>query len=175
MNPREVKRRLNIAISIFFENDKYLLENDVYERTITHKLAEYLQILFNQYNVDCEYNKNVEHKTGNHDGYKTIITLQNEIERLNLAQDEESKERLVYPDIIIHKRGNNENNLLIIEVKKDSEKKKEKIDFDYLKLVKYTERASDFKYGLGAFIMFSTLVPNPIVTKLDYFQEGEVI
>lgn len=40
-------------------NDRYLLENNLNERAITHKLAEYYQLLFREWNVDCEYNRNL--------------------------------------------------------------------------------------------------------------------
>lgn len=37
--------------------DKYLLDINVNERTITHKLAEYLGEHIPEFDVDCEYNR----------------------------------------------------------------------------------------------------------------------
>ena len=42
----------------FIEKEAFLLENDINERAITHKLGEYLSGIFlPKYSVDCEYNK----------------------------------------------------------------------------------------------------------------------
>lgn len=45
-----------ISLLIF---DEYLLVNNLSERAITHKLAEHYQRLFHEWNVDCEYNRNL--------------------------------------------------------------------------------------------------------------------
>lgn len=53
--------RIKIGLKALFINDDYLLENNLNERTITHKLAEYYQKLFPNWNVDCEFNRNLGH------------------------------------------------------------------------------------------------------------------
>ena len=53
-------RELFVKILLDFLNkEKFLLENNLNERTITHKLAELLDIEFSklEYDVDCEYNR----------------------------------------------------------------------------------------------------------------------
>ena len=60
--------------------------------------------------------------------------------------------RYVYPDIIIHKRGSNADNLCIIEVKKDNSELEYK-KYDKLKLDAYTNDDS-LKYSVGVFIEF---------------------
>lgn len=52
----KIKKGLNYLL----KNDSYLLENNLSERSITHKLAEYYQKIFFEWNVDCEYNKNLD-------------------------------------------------------------------------------------------------------------------
>ena len=64
MNYFELKNNLHRSIEMFAKNDYYLIENNLNERTIAHKLGEYLQILFPDYNVDCEYNRDIEQATG---------------------------------------------------------------------------------------------------------------
>ena len=49
----KIKQGLNVLLT----RDSYLLINDVSERSITHKLGEYYQYIFPEWNVDCEYNK----------------------------------------------------------------------------------------------------------------------
>lgn len=51
--------KILIGLDILLSRDSYLLVQDIHERTITHKLAEYYQQLFPDWNVDCEYNKNL--------------------------------------------------------------------------------------------------------------------
>ena len=51
-------QNLEIALSELIERDSFLFEADANERSITHKLAEYLQAQFQDWNVDCEYNRN---------------------------------------------------------------------------------------------------------------------
>lgn len=53
------------SLSDLFANDRILLTNDVSERAITHKLAEYLKLHvaalgLAELSVDCEYNRNLE-------------------------------------------------------------------------------------------------------------------
>ena len=99
--------------------DKHLLDININERSITHKLAEYLKEYFPEFNVDCEYNR-----------FKDIVkTIKLPNERINW-NDTEAK--TVFPDIIIHKRGIEEDNLLVIEVKKSSNVNSG--DFDRIKL-----------------------------------------
>jgi len=52
-----IKEKVEYCLQILREKDRDLLDIDVNERTITHKLAEYLQNQFPSYDVDCEYNR----------------------------------------------------------------------------------------------------------------------
>ncbi len=58
MDNKELLEKVNNSIQCFLDEDRYLLENNINERSITHKLAEHLQTEFRDYHVDCEYNKN---------------------------------------------------------------------------------------------------------------------
>lgn len=85
------------SLDKLYANDKYLIIRRVSERDIVHRFAHYFENYMQDtdiesYNVDCEYNRNAY-----------------EIKQVN--------GKYVYPDFIVHKRGNNENNLLIIEFK----------------------------------------------------------
>ena len=60
MNFKEVKSHVEKALNLLLEQDKFLLLNNLNERTISHKLAEYLQREFSSWNVDCEYNRNFD-------------------------------------------------------------------------------------------------------------------
>ena len=45
------------ALLEFFEKEQFLLQNNINERSLTYKLALYLQNHFLDYDVDCEYNR----------------------------------------------------------------------------------------------------------------------
>lgn len=50
----EIEKIVQNCLEELFENDLVLLQNDVSERAITYKLAEYLQNQIPDLNVDCE-------------------------------------------------------------------------------------------------------------------------
>jgi len=118
--------------------DKKLLEINVNERTITHKLAEYLQQNFLEFNVDCEYNR-FEHNEID-DLVKKL-----DLPRNNVSWDD-TEAKTVFPDIIVHNRGSQEKNLLVIEVKKFPCKISENVDRN--KLIAFTKDPYNYKYGL---------------------------
>jgi len=85
----EVYNRIKIAYKNFIKKDQYLLEVDANERSITHRLAIYLEALFPEYDVDCEYNRNgIDPKILN--DFKKKI------------DSDDTCGTTVYPDIIIH-------------------------------------------------------------------------
>ena len=90
--PKCIQMRVHIALKRLKLHDLWLFRSNSDERTITHRLAMYLQDEFPTWNVDCEYNRN-----------------QYEVKKL-------SKDA-VRPDIIIHHRRTHRN-LLVIEAKK---------------------------------------------------------
>ncbi len=51
--------KIETGLSFLLNDDRYLLKNNLSERSITHKLAEHYQKLFRTWDVDCEYNKNL--------------------------------------------------------------------------------------------------------------------
>jgi len=52
----EIEQKVSNAILRFLEKDGLLLEIDANERSISHRLAGYLQEEFLGWDVDCEYN-----------------------------------------------------------------------------------------------------------------------
>lgn len=53
---QKIKKKVVAALKKLEENDSILLENSVNERTISCRLAMYMQKQF-EFNVDSEYNK----------------------------------------------------------------------------------------------------------------------
>jgi hypothetical protein len=101
-----VYSKVEAACSSLIQSDAALLEVDANERSITHKLAEHLQREFPDWEVDCEYNRDRTIP-------KRLISL------VSSVQTDDTEGKTVFPDIIVHKRGT-DNNLLVIEAKKSS-------------------------------------------------------
>ncbi len=144
------------ALFDFLKREKFLLEKGVNERSITHKLAEYLQREFQDYYVDCEYNRMLKDEI--------YITKNLKLE-IKDTKSTDLKQTTVYPDIIIHKRGNNEDNLLVIEVKKEENNSSK--DYDTNKLKAFTNQLN---YKFGFFIEFN----NEFVSDFDIYKKGVV-
>ena len=56
----EVRLKVDQAIAQLLEKDAYLLQIDANERTISYRLGLYLQLLFEDWHVDCEYNRDLD-------------------------------------------------------------------------------------------------------------------
>ena len=143
-------KRVKRAINHLQRHDSYLLENNASERRIAHKLAEHLQWLFPSWNVDCEYNLNM-----------------NEIKVLDRIRecDERRTTDRVFPDIIIHMRGLKKN-LLVIEIKKQHLNPK----CDEKKLELFTAPDGDYNYALGLFLKFTGTK-----TTEKWYKNGKII
>lgn len=158
----DTKWKIEHSISKFMEYDSFLLKENANERSITHKLAEYLQQEFIDWNVDCEYNRMVN---GDSNDPKRIHLPVEDVR----SNDTEAK--TVFPDIIIHKR-NKRKNLLVIEVKK---KLNNRIDckYDHLKLKTFT--SPQFGYSFGLHIIFhveSNFKKSPV---FHWYKKGELM
>jgi hypothetical protein len=99
-----IEKALKKAIDSLIQSDFKLLLFDVNERSISHKLANYLEEHFNGWNVDCEYNRN------GCDSKRLNIEAKN-------IKSNDNQGTTVFPDIIIHRRGIKDN-LVVIELKK---------------------------------------------------------
>ena len=171
MNSQQIKERLREAISTLKDRDSFLLENDISERAISHKLAVHLDDNFPGLDVDCEYNGYAKSDKNK----KYIMILRGRIEELGKLRDSDKNEellkRLVYPDIIVHERGK-ENNLLIVEIKKGNN---DDTEFDREKISRYTstEYENDLNYKLGALIIITTGLKEFPHT-IEWYEEGKI-
>ncbi|MFZ7972345.1 hypothetical protein ACO1GZ_02795 [Fusobacterium watanabei] len=141
----------------FLEKEKTIIKNDTNERTLTQRLAFYLElqlrknIKYENYSVDCEYNRK-----------------EKDIKRLKFGKNTDKKE--IYPDIIVHQRKI-KNNLIAIEMKKTTSRNTDKIK-DIEKLEALTDRKNDYHYTLGIYFELDITDNNNII---NFFVDGEVI
>ena len=146
MNLQEIKEKVIIALQCFYSNDAYLIEYQVAERALTHKLAEYLQKLFPDYNVDCEYNK-----VGDGDPKRIDLLMAAQQDCPQDCNKCAANKCVVFPDIIVHKRGRDEN-ILVIEAK-TAWSGQAQVN-DYKKLQALID-SGEYHYQLGVAFRFS--------------------
>ncbi|MEN6576411.1 MAG: hypothetical protein ABFD90_08715 [Phycisphaerales bacterium] len=129
-----VERRVTKAVERLLKNDGVLLDRDVNERSVSHKLAEYLQRGFRSWHVDCEYNRD-----------------RGMVKRLRWRNEQEpvcsTRARTVYPDIVVHKRGTDDN-LLVVEIKKVENSSPPSDGRDRDKLNAFVGQPFRYRYGL---------------------------
>ena len=131
---QEIGKKLRICIVILYKNDLLLIKNNVGERSISHKLAEYLQVQFLDWNVDCGYYRM----------YHQIKVL----EGIHECSEQRAIDR-IFPDIIVQER-NTDKNLALIEIKTNV------ADYcDIKKFEKLTSTKGKLSYKFGYFIRFS--------------------
>ncbi len=149
-----IEKILKNALKKLKEFDFKLLEVNVNERTISHKLAEYLQQNIHDLSVDCEYNRR-----------------QGSIKKSNIPCDdtdrEDSDAKAILPDIVIHKRNTNDENLLIIEIKKSTNNQSH--DSDISKIKALTNEPYNYKFGL--FLEINVAEGSD---SLKWFKEGKL-
>ena len=167
---RDIEQVVLESLEDLITYDLILLQNDVSERAITHKLAGHIQKRVPNLDVDCEYNRDVTQGD-----YKPKMLrvpsreeLQNVVENYNL---DELISISTYPDIIVHRRGSNAENLLVIEVKKQNSSIRH--DHDVEKLSAFTDHeANQYRYKYGVFILLDTRKQIPETPMLQWFVEG---
>lgn len=123
------------AFDLVYKNDEFLITNGLCERCIMFRFAGYLADLYPDYNVDCEYNRHIDN-----------------IKRIR-------KDKEIFPDVILHTRGVDENNFAIIELKNKTNPDDVGRKNDENKLRALTENKSDgnkdplynygYKFGLA--------------------------
>ncbi len=133
MDRDKIKWLIKKSLRELVRRDAGLIHRKVKEECINHRLACYLERFLNVgsstlYSVDLEYNKNCN------DPKKIII-------------DENKNVKAIRPDIIIHERENNNNNLIAFEIKKNYTNRHD------LEKIKGLLR-SPYKYKYGCLISY---------------------
>ena len=137
MELKEVDERVSAAVRTLYLADVELIEDQSHERSIAAKLAQYIGPLFPGYQVDVEYNQHLQ-----------------KVKKLRYGNNSEDKD--VYPDIVIHRRRTDKFNLLVLEIKK-ADASSSSTQKDLEKLAAYMQKP--YRYTFGAFI--ETLIGGP--------------
>lgn len=102
MSVDRVKKAVKDALWLIRANDAFLFEADAHERTIAARFALYLLPYFPEHQIDPEYNR--------HGLNPKVVDLPANC----------GGRRRVIPDIVVHQRGRDDENLLIIQIKKET-------------------------------------------------------
>jgi len=173
-DPRWLVGVLKEAISVFKTEDERLLQDDkaddgtthgsVGECAITHRLAVHLERILQKHgypnketaiSVDCEYNRH----RGAKKQHEIKDDLRKRVEALKKHAIEKHPDKegwyvfSVFPDIIVHERGVDTNNLVAIEVKRASNSPDDQLDCIKLHLFAIQHEDYGYRYILGATII----------------------
>lgn len=145
----EIVQLVVSALKRVYADHSYLIQNQVSERSIVFWFGLYFYETiqgteYSAYDLDVEYNRNLQ-----------------EVKRT------ENYPRGTFPDLILHKRGSNDSNILIIEFKPWWNPG---TDDDLIKLQDFTNPDSSYKYDLGLSILIDRETPRGLI-----LQNGEVV
>jgi len=140
--------KLIAALQEFYAREAYVLEHDLGEGTLTHRLAVLVEANFAGWEVDCDYDRLGERTLRLPHG--TVISTDD-----HLAKS-------IYPDIVVHQRDI-PNNLLAIEIRKASNH--QPLEHDQHKLKGLTDPHLWFAYAMGVLL---TLAKNNVTSSEVY-------
>jgi hypothetical protein len=127
--------KLIAALHEFYAHETFLLERDLGERTLTHRLAVHVEKQFSGWEVDCDYDRL---------GERTL-----RLPRGTVVSTDDHLGKSIYPDIVVHQRDA-PNNLLTIEVRKASNH--QPVEHDQHKLRALTDPHLWFAYATGVLL-----------------------
>ena len=120
------------ALQEFYAHEAFLLEKDLGERTLTHRLAVHCEKQFSGWEVDCDFNRL---------GERTL-----RLPHGTVVSTDDHLGKSVYPDIVVHQREI-PNNLLAIEIRKAGNH--QPLEHDQHKLQALTDPHLWFAYWIG--------------------------
>jgi hypothetical protein len=120
------------ALQEFYACETFLLDKDLGERTLTHRLAVHCEKHFSGWDVDCDFNRL---------GERTL-----RLPHGTIVSTDDHLGKSVYPDIVVHQREI-PNNLLAIEVRKSGNH--QPLEHDQHKLRALTDPHLWFAYWIG--------------------------
>jgi len=123
------------ALQEFYARETFVLEKDLGERTLTHRLAVHVEKAFPGWEVDCDYDRL---------GDRTL-----RLPHGTIISTDDHFGKSVYPDIVVHQRDI-PNNLLAIEVRKASNHQPP--EHDQHKLRALTDPHLWFAYRIGVLL-----------------------
>ena len=131
------KEIIEYGLTQFYTNDKILIDNGVSERSAFFRIGYYMADKIKQYplfkniSIDCEYNRNLKSSKSMYK--QTLDGIKKKIKD-------------AMPNLLMHERGKNENNLIIVEFEKSGSSAKENNEE---KLFYFTNPENEYNYKFG--------------------------
>lgn len=111
MNTGEIDVRVARALDKFWEQERILLEYGLNEQTIAGSLMVHLRNQFPEFDVDVEYNRK--------SGQNGLTNESKNVDPATLGRGTGT----IKPDIIVHRRGTDKENIAVFEIKSLSGRK----------------------------------------------------
>lgn len=127
--------RLISALQEFYARERFILERDLGERTLTYRLAVQIERHFPGWDVDCDYNRL---------GDRALL-----LPRGAIVSTDDPLAKSVYPDIVVHQRAVPKN-LLAVEVRKAANH--QPLQHDLHKLMALTDPHLWFAFAGGVLL-----------------------
>lgn len=124
------------ALGEFYAQESYLLDHELGERALTHRLAVHLEKHFPGWEIDCDYDRL---------GERTL-----RLPRGSIVSTDDHLAKSIFPDIVVHQRAI-PNNLLAIEVRKAANH--QPLEHDQHKLRALTDPHLWFAYWIGVLLV----------------------
>lgn len=165
VEPSRCPPELPAALARLHAQDRILLERLAAERAICHRLAVYLEDEVNEsvaprglagWDVDCEYNLFGSDARQN----SSIDELKKRIKVLGL-RGEDVADRLVYPDLIVHRRDTTINRLIVEAKVLRGDTRTDEIEYDLRKLTVFAEGVNGPRYQHALFVVFHLVEGRP--------------
>jgi len=128
--------RLIAALQAFYLRERGILDRDLGERALTHRLAVQIERHFLGWEVDCDYNRL---------GDRAML-----LPRGTIVSTDDNLGKSIFPDIVVHQRDVPKN-LLAIEIRKASNH--QPLDHDRHKLMAMTDPHLWFAYWVGVLMI----------------------
>ena len=90
----------------------------------------------------------------------------------DVVADDRYRSVTTFPDIIVHERGTNDHNLLVIEVKKINNQVEPELDFAKLSAFTEDTERNSYRYRHGLFIHLTTGTQDLPFPPLTWFSGG---
>lgn len=167
MTINQILTNLDLAVEQLIANDFNLIQRGLNEPLLSGQLKGYLEPLFPEYDVNAEYNGDIDKPNDR----KALDIAKNRLREIGFNPHESDNYRLT-PDIIIHRQNSNKSNLVVIEVKKGTNNNRN-MEFDLLKLEHLTidYLGNHYNYKVGVALVLGTAEKTGQY-KITYFQDG---
>jgi hypothetical protein len=120
----------------FYARETFLFEQDLGERTLTHRLAVQVERQFPEFEVDCDFDRL---------GQRTL-----NLPHGSIVSTDDHLGKSIYPDIVVHQRRVPKNHIAI-EVRKASNH--QPVEHDRHKLRALTDQHVWFAYWIGVLVV----------------------